>query len=141
MGLTDARLGTSSGIVSLDHDDGEVVSIVQSAFINVMEEVGDICRIGGEDSYSVVAAWCGGRDGWWGKGMGGPRRESNRTELGVNREGHTYNEKGQPCTNDERPSDIFNLAGITHAHDKISSVRIVGGIANETNAWGTGNDD
>ena len=69
MGLTDARLGTSSGIVSLDHDDGEVVSIVQSAFINVMEEAGDICGVGVEDSYSVVAAWCGGRDGWWGKGM------------------------------------------------------------------------
>ena len=103
MGLTDARSGTSSGIVSLDHDGGEVVSIVQSAFINVMEEVGDICRIGGEDSYGVVVAWWGGRDGWWGKGMGGPRRESNRTELGVNREGHTYNEKGQPCKNGERP--------------------------------------
>ena len=89
--------------MSLDHDDGEVVSIVQSAFINVTEEVGDICGVGGEDSYSVVAAWCGGRDGWWGKGMGGPRRESNRTELGVNREGHTYNEKWQRCKNGEHP--------------------------------------
>ena len=49
---------------------------------------------GGADSYSVVVAWWGGMEGWWGTGRGGPRRESNRTELGVNREGHTYNEKG-----------------------------------------------